>query len=284
MDQEIPQGQRFSHVYLERGEPTDDSPRMRRRIATLIGKTDHLFSLGEEIEKELGIHVPVASIGFDGATYNYVKFYSECEIRDLLDSITVAYRMLEQSIRQSNCWVEEISRIFSEENVRYRVDPKGGVHFSIDNEFEQNRNATIAALNGSRYTNVLANLDKAYVELAKSPPNGKVAIRDVFSGAECLFRLMFENPKRLAAFLIDKHLLPCVQNRYAEDPTTVRASEQLVQGFKEWVSAAHNYRHEEGKEEPSQPPLNLAINMVSQGATWIRWLAELDAETRASEK
>ena len=37
MTADVPRGQRFSHVYVARGEPTQDSPRMRRRIASLIG-------------------------------------------------------------------------------------------------------------------------------------------------------------------------------------------------------------------------------------------------------
>lgn len=269
---------------MERGEPGDDSPRMRHRIATVVRGIERLYGLGDVIEREIGIIVPISGISYSGKRYNYREFYTHCEIRDLLDTVTLGFRLLQNYSNDANLWIAEVSRIFAEENIRYRVDSKGGVHFSIDNEFEQNRNATVAALNGTRYTNVLGNLEEAYIQLAKSPPNGKGAIRAVFLGAECLFRLMFENSERLAGFLIDKHLLTCVQNRYADDPTTVRASEQLVRGFKDWVSAAHNYRHEEGKEEPAQPPLTLAVNMVSQGATWIRWLAELDTETRATNR
>ena len=47
--------------------------------------------------------------------------------------------------------------------------------------------------------------------------------------------------------------------------------------FKEWIDAAHHYRHEPGQQEPVQPPLLLVVQMVSVGASFVRWLAELDA-------
>jgi hypothetical protein len=37
------------------------------------------------------------------------------------------------------------------------------------------------------------------------------------------------------------------------------------------------HMHEQGNETIVQPPLALAINMVSLGASYIRWLAEIDA-------
>jgi hypothetical protein len=46
--------------------------------------------------------------------------------------------------------------------------------------------------------------------------------------------------------------------------------------------AAHFYRHEAGHEEPVQPPLTLAVQMVSHGATFLRWLAEMDATLQGS--
>ena len=58
---------------------------------------------------------------------------------------------------------------------------RGGVHFSIDEEFERNRAATISSLTGPRYANVLDQFENAYTQLAETPPNGKNAIRAVFA-------------------------------------------------------------------------------------------------------
>ena len=55
------------------------------------------------------------------------------------------------------------------------------------------------------------------------------------------------------------------------------AASKLLSAFKDWINAAHFYRHEPGHQDPAQPPLMLAVQMVSVGASFIRWLAELDA-------
>jgi len=56
---------------------------------------------------------------------------------------------------------------------------------------------------------------------------------------------------------------------------TERANKQL-RAFLEWIDAAHFYRYEPGTDEPAQPPLELAIELVSIGAAFIRRLARLD--------
>jgi hypothetical protein len=50
-----------------------------------------------------------------------------------------------------------------------------------------------------------------------------------------------------------------------------------VDAFRDWVDAAHFYRHEAGREAVAQPPLSLAILLISAGASFLRWLAEFDA-------
>jgi hypothetical protein len=53
-----PQGERFSLVYLERSEPTDDSEQMRHRIGALVHDFQKLREdLENEIERRIGITV-----------------------------------------------------------------------------------------------------------------------------------------------------------------------------------------------------------------------------------
>jgi hypothetical protein len=54
----------------------------------------------------------------------------------------------------------------------------------------------------------------------------------------------------------------------------------MLQSLRGWIDAAHGYRHEEGKPDTvAQPPLTLAVYLVSTGAAHLPWLAELDAAT-----
>ena len=111
--------------------------------------------------------------------------------------------------------------------------------------------------------------------LGEAPPDGKRAIRAVFSSAEGLFRLMFPNSPRLTAGEVQKHE-PLLQQLHAKDQKAKGAASKLLHSFKGWIDAAHFYRHEAGQEEPAQPPLTLTVQMVSVGASFVRWLAELD--------
>jgi hypothetical protein len=59
MNTDVPIGKRFTHVYFERGEPAQDSPRVRHRIGGLIAASDILDTrLKTEIEHEIGIPAP----------------------------------------------------------------------------------------------------------------------------------------------------------------------------------------------------------------------------------
>ena len=250
---------------------------MRRRMASLVWDFRDLSDFSSVVSRELGVDVPYSSMVSDWTT-----FFRDCELQDVLDLVTVGYRYLEDKkatgLKESNPstrWCSEAQRIFAEENVHYRVDEKGGVHFHFDAEFSSNQAATIAALQSSRYANVAAEFDGAMVALSKAPPDGKSAIRGTFSAAEGLFRLMFPKSPRLTAQEAQK-LEPLLQMTYANSVAS-GAAMKVLSAFKDWIDAAHFYRHEAGHEDPVQPPLTLSVQIVSVGATFIRWLAELDS-------
>jgi hypothetical protein len=274
-----PRGHRFSHVYLDRGEPAQDSDRMRRRLAALVEELPDLKdNLAPVVPRELGVDVPWGP--------NWKEFFRECNLKDVLDAITIAHRLLlskrASGTRQPSApdrWLREVQRIFREENVHYDVDDQGGVHFYLDEEFARNRAATIAALQSARYANVLHSFEGGLVALSQVPPDGKGAVRATFAAVEGLFRLMFPKAPRLGA-TESEVIRPRLQAAHAGDNVAQSASGKLLTSFKEWIDAAHLYRHEQGKEEVAQPPLTLAVYLTSMGASHLRWLAELDALNR----
>jgi hypothetical protein len=229
---DVPQGARFSRVYLDRGEPTPDSKRMRRRLAGLVDEFPELRSLSPVVARELGIDVPW---GPRGPNPNWAKFLEQCDLRDVLDFVTVAFRHLEgigvvydtdtpsqaqwrESRRAENArrWVQEVRRILAEENVHYIVDDRGGVHFHYDEEFARNRAAAVAALQSNRYVNALHAFEGGMAALAKAPPDGKGGIRGVFSAAESIFKLILPKPPRLGRAELDG-LIPLIQSIYAQE-------------------------------------------------------------------
>lgn len=278
-----PIGKRFSHVYLQGGDLLQDSKRARRRVAALFSANKDLDGFSSYLTAEVGIDVRFGASGV-----NWPLTIDGMAPRDFFDTITVAYKYLTIKKKGSmyistanQLLVQSCSRIFAEENLCYEIDAAGGVHFKVDGEFAATNNATIAALNLPRYANAKAQFDQALAALAPESIDGKQAVRGVFNSVECVYKLMYQRAPKLTAAESIKSLQTVVQNLYDQDSTAQRAANKAVNAFGDWVDACHNYRHEDGVEEPSQPPLELALLLISQGSSFLRWLINLDQRTSA---
>lgn len=222
-----------------------------------------------------------ASVPYQNGYLSWRRFFETSSITDLLDSITViadivrttAYR---NSLRQ---WLEYAEKIFREENVRYRIDENGIVHFAIDHEFERNQASALAALQHSRYGAARAHYEAGQKALDASPPETREAIRQTFECAETLFKLMFPNVSGLGSTEVAKKLNPLVESWPAG--TERDASLRLITALKGWVDSAQPYRHGQSVEEPDNPSLSTAVLSVSLGSSFIRWFAELDTEAQS---
>lgn len=278
MENNAPVGQRFSHVYLERGEPTSDSDRMRLRLLNsakaAIGIDE--WDMASAISTEMGIDI--------GTPKDVRDFYLRGDLTDVLDSITILWRVaVDRDIKPHrgsspifSHWVRVVRRIFKEENVGYSIDDEGGVHYLVDETFEQSKRATIRGLAAQRYGAVRYEFEAAYKALDIMPPDTKAAVRSTFESLETLFKLLLPRCQRLGTDEIKKQLKPLVEGIYPDGTPHRRAATLLITSFEKWVSAAHFYRHAQGVEEPAPPPMDLCILMMSQGAGWLRWLIEID--------
>ncbi len=224
------------------------------------------------IKTELGVEVPFYMV------FDYSRFFLECELRDLLDVVTLIWKRLktEGYSGAAEKWRSEIRRFFAEENVSYRLDDWCGVHLAVDEEFELNKASVISGLGGTRYQAVLVAVQASHAALDLTPPDGKSAVRTTFEAVEILFRLLFPSVPRLGAGEAKANLEPLVQRLFTSDGTARRSSTKVIASFADWVDSVHFYRHGQAEEEPSQPPLFLAVQMVSVGASYLRWLAEID--------
>jgi len=264
-------GRRFSEVYLAPKELHKDSPRMRRRIGAAVYR--FAGNIREELNAEVG-----TNLGSPGSrtTDYWPSNFKELDLRDVLDAITVASREIKLSDGNLAGFLYEVERIFDEEHVCYRVDPEGGVHFRVDVEFELSRVAAISALSKQRYNAVRVQFESAHAALDTTPLDGKTAIRCSFFALEGLFRLIFPKAHQLSGGEINKHLKPRTDQFFADERPALYVAQKQLEALKDWVDAAHFYRHEPGTEEPNQPPLALAVMMVSQASSYLRWLTVLD--------
>ncbi|MEF2552255.1 hypothetical protein VQ042_12905 [Aurantimonas sp. A2-1-M11] len=194
-------------------------------------------------------------------------------MRDLLDTVTLVHEALRDDQRQRN-WVRSIETIFDEEELQYRVDNDGIVHFAVDEAHEVVRQSTIRALQDRRFEGVVVAFQRANDALL-DPQSGPRPLRETFEAAEILFKLMFSRAPRLGAKEIRDHLEPLVAQAYGNDPVAQRSAQRLVASFREWVEAAHHYRHGQPQEAPVGMPAELQILAMNEGAAFIRWLAGL---------
>ncbi|WP_041926859.1 hypothetical protein [Methylocystis sp. SC2] len=259
------QARLFSRLYLEHGPPTRDSARMRRRLVEVWPAVNEQ-QIASWITKRLGVEVPR---DWHGEPV-WSRYLSDADLRDVLDAITIAFL-----VSRDRKFLIEVATIFREENVGYRVDEQGVVHFAVDVEFERAVQSTIRGLDDPRYGNVIASFKRIQPELNKDPPDGKQAIRASFDAVEALFKLMFSRAHRLGGGEAQTHLAPLVTDR-SEEGAERRAALKWVSSFKEWIEACHFYRHEQGQPEPHQPHIDLAIALISGGITYLRWLATFD--------
>jgi hypothetical protein len=281
-----PRGQRFTHVHVEPPSTRSDSARMRLRIYRLfkaLSLEDAQYKVYDLLERELGVEVPVGGYGI-----LYRRFFESVEINDVLDSITLIAKMLRQGNRlgrQAVEWQTGVERIFREESMQYVLDELGGVHLHVDTAFQRTINATIAGLGDSRFAGARDCFEQAIAALDSNPTSGKNAIRQVFGACEIVFKLLITKADKLTKDHVRRYLPTIVGSSLTYDDTARRSLYKCVNSFEQWVDAAHFYRHEQGEHDPVEPPIDVAILTVSQGASWLRWLAGLylDSNQKSAE-
>jgi hypothetical protein len=240
--------------------------------------------LDDYLAAELG--VPIKYVG-TRASWN--RTFLEFETRDFLDSVTLIYRYLTEKKKRpmhkpdSNLeFVSQCSRIFAEEGLRYEFDSASGVHFKVDAEFAASTSATITALGLPRYANAKVEFEKGIAALSSVSVDGKEGIRGIFSAAECIYKLMVPKAAKLTSADAIKSIQGILPKLYVSDPTALRAANKVVNAFGDWVDACHNYRHEDGVEEPSQPPIDLAVSLIGLGSGHLRWLISVDQAAKSA--
>lgn len=274
-----PTGQLYSRIYLRPDAPLEDSPRARRRLAVIMkeafrGDVGQLCTL---IERELGVIVPkIASYWESGLRFD--EFIHSSALRDLLDTITLAAALLKADRRRPADFIGEVRRVFAEEHLGYEIDDEGGIHPLVDQEFSEAKQATIRALNDTRFGAARENFEGACYLIRDDPDR---AIELTFKAAENLFKQLLDGKAAgLDARTIEKHLARRFEALYGGNPAARQAAAQMCASFRNWVNAAHKYRHAPGHPAPARAPFDLAVLMVSQGAGYIRWLAKNFDELR----
>jgi hypothetical protein len=268
------EGKKFSQVYLDKGKPVNDSKRMRNRISAIYWDMLHSYEndIVKIIHKETGAKVP-----FGPYSYSFSVFIENCDIRDLLDSITLIFQYLLDSGRSrvATQWHQFVTRVFKEENLGYRLDEKGGVHFFIDQEFERNKSALLACL--SSQPAVQDSFENTYSFLDQDPPDTNSAIKSMFESLEILYKQIIkaEGKDRLNSNGVQKKLKPILQQTLSENQVALKACDHMMDSLCDWIDAGHMYRHGQNVEMYLPAPIDFAVLFITQGTGFIRFLLPL---------
>lgn len=233
------------------------------------------------LERELGVDVSSYS-GY----VNWESFLPRAEMRDVLDSITLVYNFVLSNLPDSAAKyiMTEVARIFAEENVRYRLDSRCGVHLAIDAEYECSMASVVVGLGNSRYIAAKHAFDSAQAAQDRAEPDFKEALRNVFEAVEIVFKLILPETKRISGRDIGEKLKPLMAMVYPDSSTAVTVAGQYLDSMCDWVNSVHNYRHGQPLEEAPQPPLDLSVALMSSGVAYLRWLIGIDQMLLAKAK
>ena len=234
--------------------------------------------LRDSIEEEIGIPFSVRINGVNYQTWRTT--FERMSIYQILDSVSVLYG----SMLRNNCgenFIDQVRRVFREENMAYDFDDLGGAHPLVDTVYQGSFSATIKGLDGPRYEASRIDVESIDKHLLAEPPDFRQAIRSVFSANENLFKMMYEGTRQLNTRSVKEKLMSDIQSFYADQETVKITSQKNLEGFTDWIDAAHFYRHEQGKPLPNQPTEELALLMISHGLTFLRWLVAFDRKKLA---
>lgn len=275
----------FSERYLRPTVMQDDSPRMRVQLLALfdqkLGSHDQ-WKTWEQLRLRVGVEVPVNSAGVIWA-----EFFKQGDLRDVLDCLTIAAGILRVRVLPSTLtspeWRDHVQAIFDAQRVNYLISDDNSILLRVDEAFENDKVSALALLDAQRYRSVRSEFTEAYKALSSRQADGKRSIRGMFEACEVVFKLMFPTAQRLAAPQLGQHLTPFITAHYVADRPAQQAADKLPQSFTDWVAAAQFYRHGQGQEEPNQPPLEIAVLILSAGAAHLRWLIHLDQAKLAAQ-
>jgi hypothetical protein len=177
--------------------------------------SQHQLGVEYLIRSELGIKLDKASHPWklDEEYPDFENFFTQSQIRDLLDTINLAFNYMAQDNSLPDYfaqhWATEAGRILTEENTAYRVGQDGIVHPFVDEEFETNRKSALEALSSPMFGEARADFEAAYRHLRGR--EYKQAIRMMFPAVEVAAKVLF--PDTFA------RLMPSEVDRYPKIPS-----------------------------------------------------------------
>lgn len=218
---------------------------------------------------EIGVPLPRV-----GVAQSIERFFETIpDDKDILDGISLFARALLSSNAGADAprWLEFVERLFREEGLAYTIQG-GVVRYYIDDAFQGHAISAVEALSVPKYNAAARLIKEAIEQLNRLDGSPKTAVQRVFEGVEEAFKTATQHRGNLGAGEIDKVLAPAIDRSSIGDDVAKGGAAQVMQAMRDWVNAAHKYRHAQGGPEPVEPPLDLAVALVGLGVTFARFI------------
>ena len=269
MPEEPVEGALFIRNYARPSVKLKDSERARRRILQYFwdqsSQTRNDFV--KLVKSELGVDYP-----YSVSDYWHEKFWTTAQVVDFLSSVTIMYRLS----NRREALLAAMRRIFVEENLRYRLDDKGSVHFLVDEQFERSIAATLDGLGQAQFKAARHTLEQALEIMSGANPSGKALIRGVFEAVESAFLIRIQpvppNVNRLNDQNVTNHFRPILVARYTNAPDANDKIDRVLELLKAWVKTAHPFRHGASFDQIHEAPFDYAVLLADQGMAFLRYI------------
>lgn len=261
----------FSSKHIAKGERTDDSQRLRSRLALYLRNVEsyEVSLAAQQLAQEAGAAVSHLSIG---------KYLLECSIAEFLDAVSHIFDGLPSrggsypnERRPRDEWLRFTTRAFEEEHVGYRVLPDASVTYYVDEEFEQARVSAIAELDDAQFDTALKHLKDAFEDL-KRPGSEARAIDALFKAAENVYKVI-SGEHTLKKNEAQAYFTKRIVGELSQPERT--GTTLMLQSFGQWIAACHQYRHADGNTTPTPPSRQFAIWAISSGLSHLRWMVSV---------
>lgn len=258
----------FLYRYMDRATPRGDSPRFRVRVLAAFPESDYVREcVAKALRSRAGIAPPLSAYG----KVMWQKFFTSSPMEEVLTAITIT---VVESRRQGNAeaYRTAIKTALEEENLGFRIDAQGVIHYAVDEVFEGERTAVLALLNAPALAAAKRAYESVYRHMGSQPPDSLAAARAMFDAVEIVARQLCPAHRNLHAGLCRGELRERCLAALGGDSVEQLVWAGMFTGLVEWVSALHNIRHGQPR---NTAPLSetFAVYAISSGTAYLRLLA-----------
>ncbi|MFY0619117.1 hypothetical protein [Shimia sp.] len=266
----------FATLYAAPDELIAESDDLRHRLVACmykyVGEIGKYMAAKDMLDEELALIVFEAS-----KKYSWQDCFKNARIQKVLSAPSVIYFFLTLNAGRkaylANDFRDNINRIFVEESAAYYADDVCVVHPKPDEAHRLIHLRTIKGLSGGDFEAARGHIAKSDECILQDPPDWENSIYQTFKAAENIFKQLTDD-SQLNSAKLDKRFKPILDGKMNEATgRDKRAANRAYNGLKEWVQAAHEYRHDAGDAAVVQPSEELALVLISEGYGFVRWMA-----------